>query len=237
LVSLSFHSRVVGDIAVLECRGQIVEGRESAALLQHVDDLLAMHPHVLLHLGAIDFIDSSGVGLLVRVLTRTQRAYGKLALCSVSTKIREVLTVTRLYTIFDAYDAEAEAIAAFYRRPTGDDSAFRQPSILCVDKSPDVLAYVRALLLQAGYAVVTTTNLPDALILLTATRPKLVVIGTDLRAMRETQAAGTFNRLADALAVIELPGHFSTDDAGAAGRTLLAQVGAIIATPYGQAMM
>jgi anti-sigma B factor antagonist len=223
-VPLALHSRFVGDVTVLECSGRIVEGGESASLLQHLDGLLVMNSHVLLHLGGVDFIDSSGVGLLVRVLTRTQNANGKLALCAVSPKIREILRVTKLNTIFDAYEAEVDAIAGLYRYPTIQDRPFRTPNILCVEKSADVLAYVRELLRQAGYAVISTDNLPDALILLTATKPKLVVIGAELRAMRETRAAGTFNRLADALSVIELPATFSSDDAGDAGRHLLDQV-------------
>jgi anti-sigma B factor antagonist len=227
-VPLSFHSRLVGDVTVLECSGRIVEGAESAGLLQYLDNLLAMNSHVLLHLGGIDFIDSSGIGLLVRVLTRAENASGKLTLCALSPKIRDVLRVTRLHTIFDTYEAEAEAIAGFYRRPAREDRPFRAPDILCVEKSADVLAYVRELLRQAGHAVVSSGNLPDALTLLTATRPKLVVIGAELRAMRDTRAASTFNRLADALSVIELPANFSTDDAGEAGRQLLGQVNAII---------
>lgn len=234
---LSFHSRLVGDITVLECSGRIVEGAESAVLQQHLDDLLAMNLHVLLHLGGIDFIDSSGIGLLVRVLTGTQNAHGNLKICAVSPKLREVLRVTKLNTILESYEAEAEAIAGFYRRPTIQDRPFLAPNILCVEKSADVLAYVRELLRQAGYAVVTTGNLPDALILLTATRPKLVVIGAELRAMRDTHAAGTFNRLADALSVIELPANFSSDDAGEAGRQLLGQVQTIIAAAGRQETM
>jgi len=101
-------------------------------------------------------------------------------------------------------------------------------NILCVETSADVLAYVRELLRQAGYAVVTTGNLPDALTLLTATRPKLVVIGAELRATRNTRAADTFNRMADALPVIELPANFSSDDAGVAGSRLLSHVQTII---------
>jgi anti-sigma B factor antagonist len=227
-VPLLFQSRCVGDITVVECSGRIVQGAESAQLQQHVDDLLPVNRHILLHLGDIDFIDSSGVGLLVRLLTRTQNLHGDLKLCAVSSKIVEVLRITKLNTIFDSYESEAEAIAGFYRRPKSPDRPQLAANILCVDKSADVLAYVREVLRQAGYAVVTTGNLPDALILLTATRPRLVVIGANLRATRDTRTADTFNRLADALSVIELPATFSSDDAGEAGRRLLNQVHAII---------
>jgi len=227
-VPLSFQSRRVGDITVVECSGRIVQGAESAQLQQHVDDLLPVNRHILLHLGEVDFIDSSGVGLLVRLLTRLQNAHGDLKLCTVSSKIVEVLRITKLNTIFDSYESEAEAIAGFYRRSKSPDRPFLAANILCVETSADVLAYVRELLRHAGYAVVTTGNLPDALTLLTATRPKLVVIGANLRATRDTRTAETFNRLADALSVIELPATFSSDDAGEAGRRLVSQVHAII---------
>ena len=225
---LSFESRLVGDVTVLECSGRIVEGAESAALLQTLDGLLAMKSQVLLHLGGIDFIDSSGLGLLVRVLTRAENASGKLALCAVSPKIREVLRVTRLQSLFDTYEAEVDAITGFYQRRATRGDRFPSPEILCVEKSADVLVYVRELLRQAGHAVVSTGNLVDALTLLTAAKPKLVIIGAELRAMRDTGAASTFNRRADALSVIELPADFSRDDAGEAGRRLLGQVNAIV---------
>jgi anti-sigma B factor antagonist len=227
-VPLSFQSRPVGDITVVECRGRIVEGAESAQLQRHLNDLLPVHPHILLHLGDVDFIDSSGIGLLVRFLARMQNSHGNLKVCAVSPKISEVLRITKLNTIFDAYESEAEAIAGFYQRTRSPDRPLPAANILCVETSADVLAYVRELLRQAGYAVVTTGNLPDALTLLTAMRPKLVVIGAELRATRNTRAADTFNRLADGLSVIELPANFSSDDAGEAGGQLLSRVQAII---------
>jgi len=227
-VSLSFQSRRVGDITVVTCSGRIVEGAESAALQKHLNDLLHQDPYLILHLGAVDFIDSSGVGLLVRFFSRTQQAGGNLQLCDVSPRIREVLKITRLSTIFEAYESEADAIAASYRRARATGESFRKANILCVEKSADVLAYIRELLRQAGYDPITTGNLPDALTLLTATRPKLVVIGADLRSAKDTGAAETFNGLADALSVIELPPDFSSQDAGEAGHYLLNQVRAIM---------
>ena len=67
-------------------------------------------------------------------------------------------------------------------------------------------------------------NLPDALILLQATRPKLVIVASALRATRDTHTAEKFNRLVDATNVVELPSTFSTYDAGEAGERLLHQV-------------
>jgi hypothetical protein len=76
--------------------------------------------------------------------------------------------------------------------------------------------------------VVTTDNLSDALTLLTATEPKLVVIGAELRSTRGTRSAETFNRVADARSVVELPADFSSYEAGEAGHRLLDHVRAVL---------
>jgi anti-sigma B factor antagonist len=228
-VLLSLQSRRVGDITVVTCRGRIVEGAESTALHQHLDGLLPHHPYIVLNLGDVQFIDSSGLGLLVRFLIRAQAARGNLKLCAVHDHVAEVLKITRLKTMFESHESEADAVAAFYQRATSAGESFRfKTDILCVDKSADVLAYVREVLRQAGYGVLTADNLPDALTLLQATGAKLVVIGTELRVTRGTQTAERFNRLADAQSVVELPADFSSRDAGEAGQQLLEQVRAVM---------
>jgi DNA-binding NtrC family response regulator len=99
--------------------------------------------------------------------------------------------------------------------------------VLVVDRSADVQAYIRELLAQAGYGALTAGNLPDALILMQATGPKLVVVGADLRSARGTPTAEKFNKLADAMTVIELPPGFAGHDAGEAGRLVLDRVRAL----------
>ena len=231
---LSFESRRVGDIAVVTCRGRIVEGEESQALQRHVNELLPFGSDILMNLGGVEFIDSSGLGLLVRLLTRIRAAAGNLQLCALTPRTREVLRVTRLSGVFESHETEAEAIAAFYQRPTSTGGMRLEPGILCVDRSTDVLAYVREILKQAGYAVLTTVNLADALTLLRATAPKLVIIGTDLRGVTDTHSAETFNKLIDSLPVIELPRNFSSNEAGEAGRQLLDNVrGTLVARAGG----
>jgi anti-anti-sigma factor len=228
-VPLSFETRRVGDITVVTCRGRIVEGAETVALQQHVDDLLPFGPHIVLNLADVDFLDSSGLGLLTRYFIRMRNARGGLKLCAVSPKIAEVLRVTHLHKVFEPYASEGDAIDAFYERTDSAGASFRfHADILCVEPSADVQAYIRELLIQAGYGVQTAGNLPDALILLQATRPKVLVINADLRAARQTQTATKFNRLADHVAVVELPADFSTHDAGEAGRQLLDRVHAVI---------
>ena len=231
---LSLQSRRVGEIAVVTCRGRIVEGPESDALRQHLIDLLPHSRHIVLDLGQIDFMDSSGLGLLVRFLGRMHSAEGELKLCAVPANVAEVLRITRLRTIFDAYASADDAVAAFYRGATSRGPSDRfDTDILCVEHSPDVLAFVRELLKQAGYGVMTATNVADALILLKATRPKVVVVGADVRSSRGTGAADTFNNLADTLPVVELPPDFSSRDAGEAGQRFLDRVLALTETHGG----
>jgi anti-sigma B factor antagonist len=231
-MAISFDTRRVGDIAVVKVHGRIVEGAESLALQKHLDGLIPFGAHILLDLADVEFLDSSGLGLLVRYLTRTRNAHGNLKLCAPATQIRDVLRVTRLQGVFDAHESEESAIAAFYQRTDPGSGSFRfRIDILCVDFSTDVQAYIRELLGQAGYGVLTAGNLPDALVLLQATKPKLVIANADLRSARSTHTANRFNRLADGIAVVELPPGFSHAEAGQAGQILVGKVLAAIGPP------
>ncbi|HMD34829.1 MAG TPA: anti-sigma factor antagonist [Vicinamibacterales bacterium] len=236
-MAISFETRRVGDIAVVRVAGHLVEGAESTALQKHIDGLMPFGAHLLLNLSAVEFMDSSGLGLLVRYLTRTRNAHGNMKLCSLPPPLQEVLRVTRLQSVFDPYASEEDAIAAFYHRSDSSGGSFRfRVDILCVDFSTDVQAYVRELLGQAGFGVLTAGNLPDALVLLQATRPRLVVINRDLRAARNTQTAAKFNGLADKIAVVELPHGFSHAEAGQAGQVLVGDVLAALGPPPSQVM-
>ena len=75
-MQLSLQHRQVGYITVVTCRGRLVMGEEADALLKQIDDLLPTNSRLLLHLGEIDYIDSGGLGLLVRCLTRVRMRRG-----------------------------------------------------------------------------------------------------------------------------------------------------------------
>jgi anti-sigma B factor antagonist len=218
-LSLTLQSRCVGDVTVVTCSGRIVAGEESKSLQVCLDRLLPESPHVLLHLGAVDFIDSGGLGLIARYLTRPQDRRGTLKVCAVSPKIDDVLRITRLRSVFQPYATEADSIADMHRGGRGVD-AFENPDVLCVDESPDLLTYLRELLKEAGYRTLTAANIPDALILLKATHPRIVVIGAELGSA-VTQAAAEFKSIASAGKVVELPAGFSEQDAGEAAQQVL----------------
>jgi hypothetical protein len=174
---------------------------------------------IILHMGEVGFIDSSGLGTMVRSLTSIRRAHGDLKLCNVTEQARKVLEMSRLTQVFDTHESEEKAVAAFYRPgapaetpvPTGR-------SILCVDYNRDVLAYLRELVRRAGYDVQSTSHPGDALILMRVTRFDLLLVGPDLATWQTFQVACT------RLPVIELGSDFSTSDAGEAGAALLEKI-------------
>jgi anti-anti-sigma factor len=213
---------MVGDIAVIDCSGRIVEGAESAALYQRVRDLLATHRFIVLDLREVSFVDSSGLGLLVRLLSRVRGVAGDLKLCGVGPNIEKTLTVTRLGAVLGSHPTPADAIAAFHRKEPGNDLPLRPAvDIIAIHSSHDVLTYIRELLHQAGYAVMTTDTIPNALTLIRATEPRVVVIEQALRDRMTGGMPDIFKQFVENVHVIDLPRNFATDDAGEAGGQLL----------------
>ena len=219
---LSLQSRSIGDIAVVACVGRIIEGPDATALDSCVKDLLPVQPYILLDLRDVSFIDSAGLGLLARLQMRARAAHGDLKLCAVGAHIRDVLRITKLNTVLKAYDTDVDAIASFYASTDSVEApASLDIDIVCVDPSLDVLAYLRELLRRAGYGVTTTTNLADARILIRATQPKVVVIGSEMRSQLTSEVF-------DHVRVVELRADFSTEDAGEAAQHVLDRVRAAI---------
>jgi len=224
-VQLTLSDRRVGDVTVLTCCGRLIAGKEVAALQHALDTLSSRTRHLVLDLSQVDFIDSSALGLLVRYFVRAKRSTSTLTVCAVSSKVDEVLRVTKLRTVFPPYETEAEAIADAHRMEAGPEAGAGPPTVLCVDASADVSTYLRELLKAAGYRVLSAHNLPDALILLVASKPAVVVLGDELHAARGTRTAEEFHRLAATRAVVTLPPGFSASDPGEAAQDVLNAVG------------
>ena len=147
-IPLSLNTREVGKVTIVRCSGRIASG-ETDVLHLHINDLLRDRSDIALHLGEVAFIDSSGLGMLVRLLTSTRPHGGDLKLCQLPEIIHKVLKMTSLITLFDTFESEEDAILSFYRRQA---APARTPqsglTVLCVDQSADVLAYLRELLAQ-----------------------------------------------------------------------------------------
>jgi anti-sigma B factor antagonist len=220
---LALSTREVGKVVVVQCSGRIVAGDDADALRAHIGEMLPNHKDFVLHLGEVAFIDSSGLGTMVRLLNSARRLRGDMKLCNLPRTIESLLNMTNLNRLFDMHDSEESAISAFYRATLArEDVRPSGASILCVDRSSDVLAYLRELLKRRGYDVQTTVSVPDALILLRASRPSLLVVGPSLTASPATRQA--FETACTRMPVVEMGSEFSTLDAAEAASRLLESI-------------
>lgn len=219
---LALDTREVGRVTVVSCNGRIVSGGESEALRAHVSWLLHDRRHILLHMGEVTFVDSSGLGTIVRTLTSVRQAHGELKLCNVPEHLRKVLELSHLAKLFDSHESEEKAVAAFYNPKVRNESLTPTGrSVLCLDSNADVLAYLRELL-RPGYDVHTSGHLRDAMLLMRITNFDMVLLGPDIPASESAKKA--FQSDCAKLRVIELGNEFSTRDAGEAGAGLLAKI-------------
>lgn len=102
------------DITIVDLSGQIKLGEGSSVLRDTVKDLVGKgRKKILLNLADISYIDSSGVGELVSAFTSVRNQGGELKLLNLTKKVHDILQITKLYTVFDVKDDEAEALAAF----------------------------------------------------------------------------------------------------------------------------
>ena len=220
---LTLETRRVGRVTVVRCSGRMVAGPEIDQAREHIKKLLPIDKHVLLHLGGVNFVDSSGLGTLVRMASTLRYAGGDLKLCQVTPEVANVLKLTNLAQLFQMFEQEEEGIASFYQKQAGPELVSGTgPRLLCVDYNADVLAYLRELLGRAGYEVTSSNCVPDALILLRATRPALVVVGPNLRAAVGTRES--FEKECAKVPVVELGEEFSKAHAGEAGTALLQKI-------------
>jgi anti-sigma B factor antagonist len=107
-------NRQVDGIAVVDMSGRITLGEGSVVLRDTIRDLVGKgQKKILLNLGDVTYIDSSGIGELVSAFTAVRREGGELKLLNLTKKVHDLLQITKLYTVFDIKDDEATAIKAF----------------------------------------------------------------------------------------------------------------------------
>lgn len=113
-MSMKASTRQVDGITIVDLSGRITLGEGSVVLRDAIKDLLAKgQKKILLNLGDVSYIDSSGIGELVSAFTSVRNQGGELKLLHLTKKVHDLLQITKLYTVFDVKDDEAGAIAAF----------------------------------------------------------------------------------------------------------------------------
>ena len=224
---LRLESRAVGDVLIIQCFGRIVAGNEVLTLHAFVGDSIAKYGDIVLQLDQVEFVDSSGLGALVRLMRDARTKGGDLKLARTPAHILKTLTMTHLLSQFEAYDTVEEAITAAYlgsrysRGKAGDE----RPRVLCVYESPDVCTFLREVLCGAGYNALTTVSLDDARILLKATKAKLVLVSARMQSVYGRPTRKALEEIDPSVSLVVLDEDFGTQDPGAAAEKLLSAIG------------
>jgi anti-sigma B factor antagonist len=111
---MQIDERFVEDVTILDLKGKMTLGEGDELLKDKINSLASQgHRKVVLNLETVPYIDSSGLQEIVRTYTSLSRQGGKLKLLNVSKRIYDLLVITKLVTIFDSFDDEAEAVRSF----------------------------------------------------------------------------------------------------------------------------
>lgn len=114
MAELNIKERQAGDVTVLDLDGKITIGEGSIALRSAVRRLAEEgKKKILLNLAGVGYVDSSGIGELVSSFSSVSREGGQLKLLNLTQKIRDLLAITKLLTVFDVYDDESSAVSAY----------------------------------------------------------------------------------------------------------------------------
>jgi anti-sigma B factor antagonist len=113
-VSIKASTRLVDGVTILDLSGRITLGEASSTLRETVRDLISKgQKNILLNLGDVTYIDSSGIGELVSSFTSVSNQGGKLKLLNLQKKVHDLLQITKLYTVFEVHTDEAAAVRSF----------------------------------------------------------------------------------------------------------------------------
>ncbi len=113
-MTMKASSRQVEGVTIVDLSGRITFGEGSVVLRDTVQNLSAQgHKRIVLNLGDVSYVDTSGVGELVKAFTSIRSAGGELKLLNVSQKVHDLLQITKLYKVFDIQEDETTAIGAF----------------------------------------------------------------------------------------------------------------------------
>jgi anti-sigma B factor antagonist len=113
-VSVKMSSRQVGDVTVVDAAGRITLGEGASVFRDVIRDLAAKgNKKILVNLADVSYIDSSGIGEMVSSFTTVTNHGGQLKLLSLTKRVKDLLQITKLYTVFEVFEDEASAVRSF----------------------------------------------------------------------------------------------------------------------------
>jgi len=111
---MQIEERAVGDVVVLDLKGKITLGEGDELLKDKVNSLVNQgHKKIVLNLADVPYIDSAGLGEVVRTYTTVSRQGGSLKLLNLTKRITDLLSITKLLSVFETFDSENEAVRSF----------------------------------------------------------------------------------------------------------------------------
>ncbi|MSO45301.1 MAG: anti-sigma factor antagonist [Acidobacteria bacterium] len=111
---MQIDERTAGDVTILDVNGKMTLGEGAEALKDKVNSLVHEgRKKLVLNLAAVPYIDSAGLGEIVRTYTTVSRQGGSLKLLNLTKRITDLLSITKLLTVFETYDNEADAVRSF----------------------------------------------------------------------------------------------------------------------------
>jgi anti-sigma B factor antagonist len=114
-MELKLATRTNEGVLVVDCTGRIVFGEETSLLRDTVKQAVSENKRILLNLGEVNYIDSGGLGTLVALDTTARNAGSTIKLAKLTKRVGDLLQVTKLLTVFDVHNSEADAIESFRR--------------------------------------------------------------------------------------------------------------------------
>ena len=111
---MEIAERTVNEVTILDLKGKMTLGEGDELLKDKINSLLASgKKKLVLNLEGVPYIDSAGLGEIVRTYTTVSRQGGSLKLLNLTKRIEDLLSITKLLTVFETFDTEAEAISSF----------------------------------------------------------------------------------------------------------------------------
>lgn len=111
---MEIEERRAGDVMILDLNGKMTLGGGDELLKDKINSLVSQgHKKLVLNLALVPYIDSAGLGEIVRTYTTVSRQGGSLKLLGLTKRIADLLSITKLLTVFETYDNEADAVRSF----------------------------------------------------------------------------------------------------------------------------
>lgn len=221
-MNLAIESRFCGHVAILQCSGRITIGDEADALDAALHTATQEFQRVVLNLADVTRLDSYGLGVIVRYSSNLRKRGGDIRFAAQRPFVTEVLEITMLASVFQCFATEQEAVHSFLTHAPGHTAAPQSGrSVLVVDRSPDLGAFVRAVLTQYGYEVKSASLVSDARILLQCEPVDYILVGPGSPQMPSATVLAALKNLAPQATALELTREFRTFDAKQAAEILL----------------